>query len=149
MMTTALFLIAMARAAAPGPFGVGVVLGSTTGASFGWRPTEQNGMQAAVGWDMGAGRFDGSVDYLQTVRVFAPGAPLRVPVYVGLGAELATEAPGLFGDAAGVWARVPIGASLFLEEVPLEVFAQVVPRVRVLPVMTFGADAAIGGRWYF
>ncbi|MDP2315796.1 MAG: hypothetical protein Q8P41_23060 [Pseudomonadota bacterium] len=137
------------RVDAPGPFGAGVVVGPTTGVSLAWRPSVWNAVQTAVGWDLSEGRVDVSADYLQSVKVFDPGKAVRVPVYIGGGAEVMTAAPGAFGDAAGVSARVPVGVSAFFQRVPIEVFAQVVPRMRLIPRIGIGADAAVGGRFYF
>lgn len=156
MLTLLLVLVGLANAQAgpfrqalPGPFGAGVILGPTTGVSLAWRPNAWNAVQSAIGWDMGGGRLDVSADYLQSLRLIEPSGGTMMPVYVGLGAGVASAAPGLFGENAGVSARVPVGASLFFERVPIELFAQVVPRLQVIPATRFGIDAGIGGRFYF
>ncbi|MDP2307369.1 MAG: hypothetical protein Q8P18_15190 [Pseudomonadota bacterium] len=137
------------RSAQPGPFGAGVILGPTTGVSLAWRPNGWNAVQSAIGWDLGAERVDLSADYLQSLRVLEPTGGTRMPLYIGLGAGVVSAAPGMFGENAGVSARVPVGASLFFERLPIELFAQVVPRVQVIPSTGFGVDAGIGGRFYF
>ena len=133
----------------PGPFGAGVIVGPTTGVSLAWRPTGWNAVQGAVGWDVNDGRFDASADYLQSIRVIEPTGGTRMPLYVGVGVGAVSGAPGMFGENAGVSARVPVGASLFFERLPLELFAQVVPRVQVIPGLGFGVDGGVGGRFYF
>ncbi len=148
MMTLFLVLVGLANAQ-PGPFGAGVVLGPTTGASLAWRPSAWNAVQSAIGWDLSASRIDASVDYLRSLTIVEPVASVRMPVYVGIGGGVVTEEPGMFGEGAGVAARVPVGVSVFFEQVPIEVFAQVVPQLRVLPNTGFGVDAGVGGRFYF
>lgn len=155
MLSALLMMVGLAQAqginlpAEPGPFGVGVILGPTTGVSGAWRPNAWNAVQSAIGWDVSDSRIDLSADYLQSIRVLEPTAGTRMPVYVGIGAGVVSAEPGMFGDDAGVSARVPIGASLFFEQFPVELFAQVVPRLRVIPGTGFGVDAGIGGRFYF
>lgn len=127
--------------------GVGIVVADPTGLTVGWRGNAWSGAQAAVGID-GEGRLDLHADYLQTLEVL-DGRRFQVPLYVGAGAGVGTRGKGLFGAPAGVVVRVPIGASLLFDRAPLELFAQVVPQVRVAPDMGFGVDLGFGGRYYF
>lgn len=158
MLSVLLVLIGLSQAHAqagpyrpnqPGPFGAGVIVGPTTGVSLAWRPNGWNAVQSAIGWDLSASRFDVSADYLQSIRVLEPTRGTMMPVYVGIGGGAVSAAKGMFGENAAVSARVPVGASLFFERLPIELFAQVVPRVQVIPGLGFGVDAGLGGRYYF
>lgn len=128
--------------------GVGLVVGDPTGVTVGLRGNAWSGAQAALGLD-GDKRFDIHADYLQTVTVLDPALRFRVPVYIGVGAGFATGEPGFLGAPAGVVARVPVGASILFDRAPVELFAQVVPSVRVFSGRAFGVDAGVGGRYYF
>lgn len=141
-----LLLVVELATAAP-RFGAGLVIGDPNGVTVGWRGNAWNGAQAAVGID-NDGRLDLHADYLQTVELL-DGRRVQVPLYVGLGAGVGTRGGGLFGASPATVARVPIGASLLLDRAPLELFAQVVPTVRVLPDTRFGVDFGVGGRYYF
>jgi hypothetical protein len=139
--------------------GVGVVAGSQTGLSLAWHPEGWNAFQAGVGWNLMEGRLDTSVDYLRTLTVIRPSTSFHVPVYAGLGGGLTI---GMFGERSGllraflgqprgmeVSARAPLGASVFFDHLPVEIFGQVIPTLRVIPDTGLRIDAGLGARYYF
>ncbi len=145
---------------APGHFGAGLVVGEPTGLSLGWRPTEWNAVEVGAGWDLLDGQFKTSADYLQSLVVLDPNAAVRIPIYVGLGAGVGSDLgldvreAGLRDDpgaveGTAVSARVPIGASVLMMNAPVEIFAHVIPSLRVLPDRQLGVDGALGVRYYF
>lgn len=143
-----LSLVMMAGLAGAEPrLGVGVSVGDPTGLSLGWRGNAWSGAQAGLGYDDGG--FDVHADYLQTVTILEPFRRVQVPLYVGAGAGFETGQAGWLGESSEASLRVPVGASLLFDRVPIELFAQGVPTVRVVPDTAFGVDLGLGARWYF
>jgi hypothetical protein len=143
----AMLLVLCGLASAEPRVGVGLVVGDPTGLSLGLRGNAWTGAQAGAGVD--GRRFDAHADYLQTVTVLEPAKRFKVPLYVGVGAGVTTAEKGVFGSPAAVTVRVPVGASVLFDRAPVEIFAQAVPTIRVLPGTAFGLDLGVGGRYYF
>ncbi len=70
-----------------------------------------------------------------------------MPFYYGYGIRVLTEtdADGKRDNTVGI--RLPFGVSLFLENMPFDLFAEVAPRVNVVPSTHFGLDLMIGVRY--
>ncbi len=145
MLWTLVMLAGLAQAEPR--LGAGVVLGDPTGLSLGWRGSAWSGAQAGIGID--DGRLDVSADYLQSIAVLEPAKRFQMPLYVGAGAGFATAEKGFFGKPGGITVRVPVGAAILFDRVPVELFAQVVPSIRVVPGTAYGLDVGLGGRYYF
>jgi hypothetical protein len=67
----------------------------------------------------------------------------KLPVYYGIGAKL------LLASELGVGIRVPVGLVYLFESAPVDMFAELVPGLDLLPGTGFGMDAAIGVRYFF
>jgi hypothetical protein len=156
MLLAAILAIGSANAQ-PGNIGAGLAVGDTSGVSLGWRPNEWNAVQVGLGYDALDGAVKGSADYLQSVAVFDPSRNLRVPVYIGVGADVGRDmgggrAPAAIGEEGGetdIAARVPIGASLLFMRTPVEVFGQVIPSLRIVPDRQIDVDGTVGFRYHF
>ncbi|MDP2307690.1 MAG: hypothetical protein Q8P18_16825 [Pseudomonadota bacterium] len=158
MLSTLLLLCGLAEARVydigTKGFGAGLVVGNPSGVSLAWRPDGWSAVQAGVGWNLFRGRLDTSVDYLRTIAVAHPDAPFQVPVYVGLGAKVGM---GMLGDGRFAFGgedpevalRAPLGASMYFDRAPIELFVQAVPYVQVIPDTRPGIDAGFGVRYYF
>jgi hypothetical protein len=68
-----------------------------------------------------------------------------IKVYFGAGAGL-----GFVSDLS-FSIRAPLGAALFLDNIPLELFAELVPTVQVFGEgdIRFRMEGYLGARWYF
>lgn len=135
-------------------FGAGLVVGNPTGLSLAWRPDGWSAVQAGVGWNLFRGRLDASADYLRTLVVARPDAPFRIPVYVGLGAGVGMGMSGegtvaLRDEDPELAVRAPLGASVFFDRAPIELFAQAVPYVRIVSGIQPGIDTSFGVRYCF
>ena len=109
------------------------------------------GMKLGFGFDRGfgvtgtIGQFNGflgndgiAVDYIFMKQKFNEKDPLYW--YIGGGG---------FGDWDGDWgARLPVGGEFYFAE-NLDVYAQVIPRLRVNHNAKFGLDVGIGVRYKF
>ena len=143
---------ASAGSASAGAFGLGLVVGETTGLSGKMFVSSQRAFDFHLGvYDS---RFRGSVDYLHHVFNFLKKVPLDG--YFGIGGRI--EDWGHHGDgyhskhdhdhgtAFGI--RVPAGIRHMFSEVPVEVFGELaltlflVPDTEIDPGISIGAHAA-------
>lgn len=131
-------------------FSLGIILGAPTGLSAKLWLAENSAVDAAVAWDFNRDRFHFHADYLQHFFGVFDVAPDRLPVYVGIGGNIRVrgDAPGDQGELrSGV--RVPIGISYLATELPLELFAEAVPGLRLIPDTQFETWWGVGVRYRF
>ncbi|MDX2432755.1 MAG: hypothetical protein QNK35_17590 [Bacteroides sp.] len=128
-----------------GDFGLGVILGNPTSLSLKYWTGQVTAIDASLGY-----RYGSSNDlYLNTDFLFHLWAIQKdeglIRFYFGAGAGL-----GFISDLS-LSVRVPLGAALFLDKHPVELFAEVVPTLQVFGVgnTRFRIEAYIGARWYF
>ncbi|MFW6368921.1 MAG: hypothetical protein ACOCZ9_04205 [Spirochaetota bacterium] len=131
-------------------FGIGVIVGEPTGISAkGWF-ADTAALDAAAAWNFSRGWFHFHGDYLQHFYdVFDVGRD-RLPLYMGVGGYLnfgdGTETDG--NDVnAGV--RVPVGVSLLSSELPIELFAEIVPSLKLVDETDFDLFGGVGIRYRF
>ncbi len=139
--------------------GVGVEVGAPTNINAKFMVGPTNGVVVGVG---GGIWYDLSLslhaDYLwhPIVAEFDSG---NFSAYVGIGgwASIGDGKGGHFGyyqpfvDGSffGIGARVPLGVSLAFDQVPIEVFAEIVPSVSVFPGIGVFGQGGLGARFYF
>ncbi|MCK6548224.1 hypothetical protein L6R52_20420 [Myxococcota bacterium] len=105
-------------------------------------------MQAHIGYGLGRrGRLLLAVDYLFTLHglIGRVGRAGHLSPYVGIGGHLGVRED----DDAFLGLRIPLGLSLMISSVPLEVFAEIAPGMGVLPRTAALIDGGLGLRFYF
>jgi hypothetical protein len=133
-------------------FGLGFILGEPTGITGKLFLQENHALDFILAYDITDEAFAVAVDYhfVFDLARFSSG---RMPLYVGIGGKLA-----VFGDkgrrhnrnedvAFGL--RVPVGLSFFFDRVPIEIFLEIAPGIRVFPDTSADVDGGIGVRFYF
>jgi hypothetical protein len=145
-LAPALLLLAVAiapreaGAQSSGGFGLGVLAGEPTGVTARFMRGGNN-FQAHAAWSFtrdAALQLNG--DYLRSGEL---DTDPMMPFYFGLGVRIK------FADDALIGARIPLGVNHFFESQPIEVFAEVVPVVNLLPDTGFNLNGAVGARYYF
>ncbi len=128
------------------PLGVGVIVGEPTGLSAKYWMDETSALDAGLGWS-----FEGRTSlhihgsYLFHDFDLIPVEKGRLPLYVGVGGRFKARS----GQSDRLGMRVPFGAAYHVEDFPLDVFAEIVPILDVVPSSRFSLNAAIGVRFYF
>ena len=128
-----------------GNFGMGMILGNPTSLSLKLWTGEVTAIDASLGYRYGTANHL----YLNTGFLFHLWALEKdegmIRIYVGAGAGL-----GFISDLS-ISIRTPGGAALFLEKIPMELFAELVPSVQVFGEgdIRFRPEGYIGARWYF
>ena len=140
-------------------FGLGIILGEPSGLSGKYFVAPDGAIDFAVGY-VGCCRYDAEGFYLHVDYLWHPislvSAPaFELPFYVGVG--------GLFWDAhnprytgydQAIGVRVPFGLAFDFNNVPLDIFIQVVPTIDFFHNFTnhgvgFPFDFSVGVRYWF
>ena len=128
-----------------GDFGMGIILGNPTSVSVKLWTGEVTAIDASLGYRYGSANHL----YLNTDFLFHLWAIEKeegtIKIYFGAGAGL-----GFISDLSFP-IRVPVGAALFLDNIPLELIAELVPTVQVFGEgdIRFKMEGYLGARWYF
>ncbi|TVQ22097.1 MAG: hypothetical protein EA383_15980 [Spirochaetaceae bacterium] len=133
---------------------IGVIVGEPTGLSIKLWLSDVSAIDIALAWSFtDNGAFYANADYLTHFFDVFTTAPDRLPVYVGVGGSLRvqSQAPGQGDPDSRLRAavRVPVGISFLPVELPLDLFFELAPHLRIFPETTFGVAGGIGVRYRF
>lgn len=149
-----LFFITAAAVASQVPLsgiGVGIMAGDPTGISIKSWINDKTAIDGGVGWSFsGEDSFQMHADYLFHNFEILETATMEgsLPLYYGIGGRYRYEEDDGGGDSVfGV--RVPIGVSYIFPESPIDVFAEIVPILDLIPDTEIELNAAVGIRYYF
>ena len=125
--------------------GVGMMMGEPTGANAKYFFNQFHAIDACIGWSFsGNNNLHLHSDYLWHNYDLLRGlGEDRVPLYYGIGGR------AKFGGDTRLGVRGPLGISYMLENIPVDVFAEVGPLVDFTPKLRFGFTAGIGARLWF
>lgn len=142
-----LFVLCLASNAFPqkGDFGIGLILGNPTAFSIKWWTGNKSAIDASLGYHYGdMNHLHLNSDLLLHLWTFEKEQDL-IRIYFGPGAGL-----GFISDLS-ITVRAPVGAGLYLHNLPLELFAELVPLLQIIGPgdSRFLMDGYIGARWYF
>ncbi|HAF95974.1 MAG: hypothetical protein A2X34_02335 [Elusimicrobia bacterium GWC2_51_8] len=124
-----------------GDFGAGVILGNPTGAAAKFWLNDSRALDAGVGFNTDLALYG---DYLwHSWKVLPQPSEGRLPVYLGLGAQIMDSAHNNFG------LRAVAGIAYWLPRNPVEIFLELVPVLRFSNNDGVDLNAGIGLRYYF
>ena len=152
----ALFTSAEARAEG-GPFGLGVIIGSPTGASIKLYLNRENAIDAALGLSvLGAGGLHAHVDYLWHPLMLARDDAFYLPLYLGVGGRVLDHSRGNNkDDDLHLGVRGVCGILFDFKRVPIDVFLEAALVIDVIvdhgdeDAGRLGLNAGMGARYYF
>lgn len=125
-------------------FGLGVIFGEPTGLSAKMWTSEKTAIDAAVAWSfVGSGWLHVHADFLIHNYELIDVNQGALPVYFGVGGFVS------FSSDLGLGARVPFGLAYQFEGAPVDIFAEVVPGLSLLPEIRFYIGGGIGVRYFF
>lgn len=151
----AVVLLAAAGVKAEEGFGVGVIVGEPTGISVKKWLNKDSAIDAAAAWSFSDNAsFQFHADYLvHNFALLGTGSGGRLPVYLGIGGRIKLQnennGRGRNNNDALLGIRIPFGISYLFAKAPMDIFAEVVPVVGVIPDTHFDINGAIGARFYF
>lgn len=125
-------------------FGLGIVLGEPTGLSAKLWTTSSNAFDFAAAWSFkGDGHLLLQADYVwhsfDLIRVSSG----RLPLYYGIGGRVILADDPLLGI------RIPLGLNYQFDSAPIDIFAEIVPILDLVPSTDFDLGGGIGVRFWF
>lgn len=137
--------------------GLGLIIGEPTGLSAKKWISAATAIDAAAAWSfVDFTSFQLHADFLWHNYDFVKTAELPgcLSVFYGIGGRIKLK-----GNNGGngnkdeedtrLGLRIPVGLSYVFKENPVELFAEVVPILDVVPETKFGVEVGIGARYYF
>ena len=124
-------------------FGLGFVLGEPTGISAKLWKGNTKAFQGAIAWSFGKN----DAVRLQTDHLWHfPGIEIsmaKLPYYLGIGVSVT------FADKFVLAARIPVGIDFQFSNLPLDLFLEIAPGLKLIPDVEFNVDAGLGIRYFF
>ena len=137
-------------------FGIGVIVGEPTGLSAKKWITDTTAIDAAAAWSFADfSSFQLHVDYLwhNYDLIQTKELPGQLSVYYGIGGRIklkgSNDGKGNKDEGTRLGVRIPVGLSYTFKENPVELFAEVVPLLDVVPETKLGIGVGVGARYYF
>lgn len=140
-----------------GPFGAGIILLTPTGFSGKYRLSQNNSIDAAIGW----GSHDYVILHSTYLWEFNQAIPLdgkHIGAYFGVGGTFISwdrdSHPGWvdhrrYDDETGLALRASGGLNYYFDRPSFEVFAELALNFFVVPDTEADLGIALGGRYYF
>jgi hypothetical protein len=150
-ITMLLLAAATANARTQDDFGIGVIIGEPTGLSVKYWLDEERAIDGALAWSYSENdslQLHG--DYL--IHNYELLEANEIPVYYGIGARLKLkddDGRGRNENDAMFGIRFPLGITYLFDEVPLDMFFELVPVLDLAPDVDLDINAAVGLRFYF
>jgi membrane-associated phospholipid phosphatase len=137
------------RADAPGPFGIGLVIGDPTGLSANYRMTSSRSIDGALAWAFGGDPgFELHSDYLWHRASVLRGEKVAFDLHYGVGARL-MSLNNRHDDRTRLGLRLPVGLSTDFNQRAIELFGEIALAMNLIPSTTADLDFGIGARVYF
>jgi hypothetical protein len=157
-------------------WGIGIQLGAPTALTLAYMLTPNQALHGGIGaglpWYWGGPSISIFVDYVWHPHVLASGDIFKLSWFVGGGVWGGFAPLRVFdlwyigaGDPRfGLWgfyyapfpsfgtslgARVPLGVNIALAQLPIELYAELVPAILLFPAVGLGLGGTVGGRIYF
>ena len=144
LLLCCLFVMVSAASAKARSLGAGVIIGEPTGITVKALKPGKVAVDGAVAWSLGkGGQLHLHGDFLFHNFSIFTFYDVGTSLYYGAGARVKLREDTVLGI------RIPVGLSYMLDSPDLEIFAELVPVIDVLPGTDFAVDAGIGIRYYF
>jgi hypothetical protein len=124
--------------------GLGLIVGEPTGISGKIWTGSSTAFDGGLAWSfIDENAFQIHADYLfHNIRLITVSEG-KLPFYYGIGARLKTASEIQLG------VRVPLGLAYLFQNVPIDIFVEVVPILDLIPKTDFQINAALGARYFF
>ncbi len=139
-----------------GPLGLGINLGFPTGLSGKYYLTNDQGLAFGLGFG-GGGFIAANVDYVWAPTALINIAPGTLYPYIGGGVWVALfpfnygnfGAPYFVNSPVAIGAELPLGLGWNFAALPLDLYLQVAPALKLFPGLGFGFAGSLGFHYYF
>jgi hypothetical protein len=125
-------------------FGLGIVLGEPTGLSAKLWTGSSNAFDFAAAWSFkGDGHLLLQADYVWHTFDLIKVSSGRLPLYYGIGGRIILTDDPLLGI------RIPLGLNYQFASAPVDIFAEIVPILDLIPSTDFDLGGGLGVRFWF
>ncbi|MCX6160669.1 MAG: DUF3996 domain-containing protein [Ignavibacteriae bacterium] len=145
LLAILILLTVSLSANAQGKFGIGIMLGEPSGLSGKIFISKKSAIDAGIGISF-ADDYQAlqiHTDYLQHIAM----SSYNLPLYYGIGAKLKFANDDHPETRFGI--RLPVGISWMPDNVPVDLFLEIVPLLDISPSARFKLNGSIGARFYF
>jgi len=127
-------------------FGLGFIIGEPTGISAKYWVSSKNALDFGLGYSFSNrhNRINLHIDYVWHNENLIRSAE-RLPVYFGIGGKFQSYETN--NSSLGI--RGVLGLMWYPRKLPIDIFLEVAPILRIVPATDFNIDAGLGGRYYF
>ena len=138
-----LFVLSLSATYAQSKFGLGIILGEPTGVSAKLWTGGTNALDFAAAWSFkGDGHLLLQADYVWHSDLERTSSG-KVAFYYGIGGRI------IFSDEPLLGARIPIGLDYQFSSAPIDIFAEIVPILDLIPSTGFALGGGLGVRFWF
>lgn len=136
-------------------FGIGIIAGEPTGLSMKLWAWENSAIDFAFAWSFaGEDAIHIHSDYLFHNFSLLKVPEGKLPFYYGIGVrvkliEEKDNNKNKDKNDTKIGARIPLGLAYIFANQPIDIFAEIVPIVDLVPDTDLGLNAAIGARYFF
>jgi hypothetical protein len=122
---------------------VGMAAPAPTGLSLKFWTSRDTAIDVFAEWAASDKSVETHADYLthDFEQFELEGATM--PMYYGIGARIRTTE----NSSTHIGFRIPVGVSYLLNNMPLDLFAEIAPRSNVIPKTSFSVDVMVGVRY--
>ncbi|URA10042.1 hypothetical protein [Thermospira aquatica] len=122
--------------------GLGFFFGEPTGISLGYYASDAHVINGILGWSFGKNSaLLLTADYTYRGNLGISAGQLFL--YAGLGVHMK------FSSDIDLGVRIPLGLSYFTPQIPLEIFFELCPGMKLIPATDPFLDGGLGIRWRF
>ncbi|HCP41822.1 MAG TPA: hypothetical protein DIT65_08495 [Cryomorphaceae bacterium] len=128
-----------------GHYGIGFVIGKPSGFSIKKFNNSREALQYTVGYNTDQNsEINLGVDFLLHNYDYIRAERGSIPLYYGLGVHVRS-----YENKSQIYARVPLGISYELNDLPLDIFFEFCPGLAVVPTPSLVINYGVGGRFFF
>ena len=137
-----IIVISFNTAFAQKDFGIGIIAGDPTGLSAKLYTGSNNAFDFAAAWSFeGKGHMLFQADYVWHNSLSRTSSGMFA-LYYGIGGRI------IFSNDPNVGVRVPIGIDYIFSSAPIDIFAEIVPVLDLIPSTDFDLNGGIGVRFW-
>lgn len=145
ILSVVLLLVAVHAKAEDGEFSIGIGAISPNGLTAKYWTTDTVAIDIFGEWSINAKEYHAHTDILMHDFNKIQWEDSLIAVYYGVGAMAKFRED----KDTRLSLRVPIGIAYYINDVPVELFGEVAPRISVYPSTNFGLDVMVGARYRF
>ncbi len=124
---------------------IGMAIPNPAGLTIKYWTSDTHALALFSSWSTNSSKYTAQIDYLTHDFKAIPIELGAAPFYYGIGARVKAAK----GNSTETSIRIPIGVSYLMDTAPLDMFAELGPRLRISPSTKFKLNITLGVRYRF